>query len=579
MVGNSLSRQSTLTSSLLVMAGLSVGVNLLLLIPAIYMLQVFDRVLTSLSLDTLAVLTVGAALGLALLFALDVLRSRLQGLRANHIGDSLLPEAFMRRMTQRSGPSQESARDVAVLRQFLATPALLALLDAPWLLVYVMLIAWIHPWLGVAAGSSAVLMLAVAWANDRATRKVIERLQHEVAAPQRQIEDALRQREAVHAMGMSQAVLARWAQAQLQTMPLQAQVAQRSVAMSALGRTLRQAIQVVMLAVGAYLVIARQATPGVMIAATLLLGRALAPVEQVVANWRLLVEGHLAWRRLMGADAVDEPAPVMPLPQPNGELVAEEVSLTSPDGERRLLHRVSLKLAAGESLAIIGPSGAGKTTLVRLLLGLQPPTSGVVRLDGVDVAHWERGQLGPWVGYVPQDIDLLAGTVAENIARMGTVQHEQVVEAARRARVHQLVLGLPLGYDTPVGAGGHPLSPGQRQRVALARALYGSPRLLLLDEPNANLDGAGELALVEALRELHGHSTVVLVTHRLGLLTNVDRILVLEAGQVARVGPAAEMLHALRGEDRSFAGPLSPGPRQPEAPPRRIIRNDTPAAR
>lgn len=547
----------SLKVALLTLALLSVAVNLLLLIPMVFMLQVFDRVLTSLSVDTLAILLVGTALGLALLFALDMLRSRLQGLTASFIGDSLLPKAFERAVSRTGNRDLTDPRDVATLRQLLASPALLALFDAPWLIFYVALIAAIHPWLGLTAAASAGAMVALAFANDRATRRGIEQLQSAASAPLRQLEQALRQRETVHAMGMANAVLERWAQAQMATMPLHATVARRSVSMSALGRTLRQGIQVLMLAVGAYLVIERQATPGIMIAATLLLGRALAPVEQLVANWRMLVEGRMAWRRLSQAQAspaVD--AQHMQLPRPLGRLEADNLSLTSPGGERELLQQINLKLAPGESVAIIGPSGSGKTTLARLLLGLQQPSTGTVRLDGADISLWPRLRLGPWIGYVPQEVDLLAGTVAENIGRMDNVDAARVVEAAKRAGVHELVLSLPQGYDTPVGAGGHPLSPGQRQRIALARALHGDPCLLVLDEPNSNLDGAGELALAEALRSLRGRSTVVLVTHRLGLLSHVDRIILLEAGKVVQAGPAGDMLRSLRGKGPGDVPPL-----------------------
>jgi PrtD family type I secretion system ABC transporter len=550
-----------LRGALLTLALLSVLVNLLLLVPTVFMLQVFDRVLTSLSIDTLAMLLLGTALGLALLFALDMLRSRLQGLTAGFVGDRFLPAAFARSVAGNGNVGLEDPRDVAAVRQLLASPALLAMFDTPWLLVYVTLIAAINPWLGLTAAVSAMAMLTLAFVNDLATRAGIEKLQSEASAPLRQLEQALRQREAVHAMGMSNAVLERWAQAQMATLPLQATVARRSVSMGALGRTLRQAIQVMMLAVGAYLVITRQATPGIMIAATLLLGRALAPVEQLVSSWRMLVEGWLAWRRIARLpSSLETTAEPMSLPRPVGHLIADHLSLISPGGERKLLQEISLNLSPGESVAIIGPSGSGKTTLARLLLGLQRPSTGVVRIDGTDIASWPRHRLGSWIGYVPQEVDLLPGTVAENIGRMGSVDPQQVIEAAKRARVHELVLSLPQGYDTPVGAGGHPLSPGQRQRIALARALHGGPCLLVLDEPNANLDGAGELALADVLHELRGRSTVVLITHRLGLLSSVDSIVLLEAGKVARAGSREEMLRSLRSKDSAdkVAAPITP---------------------
>jgi ABC-type protease/lipase transport system fused ATPase/permease subunit len=284
-----------------------------------------------------------------------------------------------------------------------------------------------------------------------------------------------------------------------------------------------------------------------MVATTILLGRALAPVEQVVASWRVLAEGRLALRRLRDlCGAAESQPPRMSLPAPVGRLRAEGLVYRPPGSERVVLGGVSLALDAGESLAVIGASGAGKSTLVRLLSGLWKPSAGVVRLDHADLAQWPREELGPFLGYVPQDVELFAGSVAENIARLGEVDAEQVVRAAQRAGVHEMILALPDGYDTAIEPASALLSPGQRQRIALARALYGEPRLLILDEPNSNLDGAGEAALAEALRALQGRVTVIVVTHRTTLIQHVDKMLVLEAGRAKHFGATAEVLQALK---------------------------------
>jgi ATP-binding cassette subfamily C exporter for protease/lipase/ATP-binding cassette subfamily C protein EexD len=329
---------------------------------------------------------------------------------------------------------------------------------------------------------------------------------------------------------------------------LQTSASRSSVAFTSLTRFVRQAIQIFMLALGAYLVLTDHATAGVMIATTVLLGRAVQPVEQLVGSWRMLTDARAAYRRLreLSEDFDDQP-PRLRMPRPEGRLVVDNVSFRAPVTEKPILFNVAFKLEPGEALAIIGPSAAGKSTLARLLTGVWPATTGAVRLDAADVAYWPRPDLGPWIGYVPQDVELFDGTVAENIARLGTVDPEAVVAAAKLANTHELVLSLPKGYDTQVGEQGSRLSPGQRQRIALARALYGGPRFIVLDEPNSNLDGAGEIALADALRRLRKDGvTSVVVTHRPSLIAHVDKILVLENGRVQQFGPASEVMKPMQ---------------------------------
>lgn len=530
--------------------GLSLCVNLLALAPAVFMLQVFDRVLSSRSGATLLALLVGVAVALGLALALDHLRSRLQGVIGNLAADALAPAVARAVVAQRARgvgePSGAALHDVGTLRGVFSAQGLLALFDAPWAVIYVGVIALAHPLLGAAAGAAALLMLALALLNDRLTRRPIEAVQRASADAARYLEASLSHAEVVHALGMTDALIARWRDKNTEAAALQRAAAGRSVALAALIRMLRQAVQVLMLAAGAWLVITAQASPGVMIACTVLLGRALAPVEQVVGSWKLLAEGRAAWRRL-GAllDAAAAAPARMALPAPLGQLSAHQLVYRAPSSERLLVAGVSLELDPGESLAIVGPSGAGKSTLVRLLTGAWQPNAGTVRLDGCDLALWPRPALGPSIGYVPQDVELFPGTVAQNIARLQTVDAAAVVRAAQRARVHEMILGLEAGYDTVVDPSGSRLSPGQRQRIALARALYGDPRLVVLDEPNANLDGAGEQALAEALRELRGQATVVVVTHRSTLTREVDKMLVLEAGRAAHFGPVAQVMQAL----------------------------------
>jgi PrtD family type I secretion system ABC transporter len=533
-------------------AAFSCTVNLLLLAPALFMLQVFDRVLAGGSRETLAMLLLGVAVALAIVCVMDQLRSQLQGLTGHIVHDALAPRVavlFLRSRARADGAGAmtDPLRDVAALRTLFASQALLALFDAPWMLVYVAVIMLAHPLLGAAAAVAACLMLALAVANDRLTRRGLEAAREPALGSRRHLDNAMLNAEVVQTLGMAPAVLAHWETLNGHAVDAQRPAATRGAAMAAVTRTLRQAIQVVMLALGAWLVITHAATPGVMIATTVLLGRALAPVEQIVGSWRVLADARGAWsrlRRLLESDAAA--AEPMPLPAPTGAVSVENISWRTPGEGRMVLAGLSFRLEAGESLAIVGPSAAGKSTLVRLLTGLWSPSAGTVRLDGAEVTQWSRERLGPHIGYLPQDVELFAGTVADNIARLGPTNPDAVVEAARRARVHDLILQLPQGYDTPIDPHGTLLSPGQRQRIALARALYGDPKLVVLDEPNANLDGAGEAALSDALQSLRGRATVIVVTHRTTLTQRIDKMLVLDGGRVQRFGPAADVLQALR---------------------------------
>jgi PrtD family type I secretion system ABC transporter len=541
-------------------AGLSFFVNLLLLVPALFMLQVFDRVLASQSGETLLVLMIGVAIALTLLLALDYLRARLQGVAGNIVAESLSPavtKIVVAQGARRSGRgNSESLRDVSSLRALFSAQGLLAIFDAPWALVYVAVIWLAHPVLGMAAAGAAVVMLALALVNDFVTRREIEALQKAAAGATRYLEASLHNAEVAQTLGMSDSLIARWRRKNAEVTALQQPTATKTVAMAALTRVVRQAVQVLMMALGAYLVISGEASSGVMIATTTLLGRALAPIELIVGSWRILAEGRAAFRRLGDLLDAEQAQPQrMALPPPRGALLAENLTFRAPQGERLLIAGVSLQLVAGESLAIIGASGAGKSTLVRLLTGVWKPSAGVVRLDQAELSQWPREDLGPWLGYVPQDVELFPGTVAENIARLGEVEPEKVVRAAQRAHVHELILSLPEGYDTMFDPTSALVSPGQRQRIALARALYGEPKLVILDEPNSNLDGAGELALAEALKELRGQATVVVVTHRATLIQHVDKMLVLDCGRVQHYGTTADVMNAMQPKAQPAAHP------------------------
>ena len=528
-------------------AGLfSLAINLLLLVPPLYMLQVFDRVLASRSGETLLVLTIAAVTALVIMALLEVLRARLLAAAGAALDQSLGPRVLDGLLAQTArlsgGAYLNGLRDVNTLRSFLGGAGLTALFDAPWLPVFLLVIFLFHPVLGIVALVGGVAMVSLAVLNERLTRAPIARSQAEARRAGRFIDANVRNAEVVSALGMLPAVTQHWARLNDAALAEQMRASRIGGAFTGWTKFARQFIQISMLATGAFLVVAQDATAGVMIATTILLGRALAPVEALVAGWRSLVEARNAWRRLselLGASPRAEGR--TELPAPAGQVELEGVAFRLAD--KVILRGVSFKLAAGEALGLIGPSASGKSTLARLIVGVWKAGGGVVRLDGADVAAWPREKLGPHLGYLPQDVELFGGTVSENIARMGTPDAAEVVRAAQRAHVHDLILRLPKGYDTEIGENGQSLSPGQRQRIGLARALYGNPRLVVLDEPNANLDHEGEEALQRALEALKADRvTVVVIAHRPSLLRSVDKMLVLNDGAVASFGPRAEVM-------------------------------------
>jgi len=532
----------------LVFAGLfSLAINLLLLAPPIYMLQIFDRVLTSRSNETLVVLTLAVALALLTMAALDVVRAYLlAGLGATLdrlLGPKVLGGLIEEAARRGTREHASALRDVQCLRSFFGGAGILALFDTPWLPIFLLVITLFHPLMGALALAGAIIMLTLAFINERTTRKPLEHAQTEARRAGRYIDAAVRNAEVVSALGMLPALASRWTRLNEQALAEQRRATRYGAALSSSSKFMRQFIQSAMLALGAYIVIDQQVTPGVMMAATILLGRALAPVEQLVAGWRVMVEARAAWRRLDALFSSEVEQTATELPAPQGRLRAENVVFGVRSLPRPIIRGASFELVPGESLGIVGPSASGKSSLARLIIGVWRPSAGTMRLDGADISTWPREHLGAHIGYLPQDVELFPGTVTQNIARLGEPDAAAVIRAAQRAHVHELILRLPNGYDTELGESGGALSPGQRQRIALARALYGDPRLVVLDEPNANLDLEGNEALIATLRLLkQEHVTTVVVAHRPSLLTSVDKVLVMRDGAIEAFGPRSEVL-------------------------------------
>jgi len=542
----------------------SLVLNLALLMPSIYMMQVFDRVFSSRSVETLMMLSVLALLALALGYCMDVVRARALSWSGRALDRRLSSAALASVLREAAGVAgrvnNDVLRDIAQLRAFLSGSGIHALFDAPWLPIYVLVIGLMHPLLGLVAALGACALIALGVLNERFMRGRAERSLRFSRDTTRHAEALTRNAEVIIGMGMTPAAIRTWEVRHDQLLDAQAKLSAGSSRLSAFARITRQGLQIVMLAVGAWLVVDAHASPGIMVAATILLGRALQPVEQLIAGWKVLVEARGAWQRLSERPAMPRALGVLELPAPTGRLELERVSFSPVPLRPALIKGVAFTLEAGESLGVIGPSASGKTTLIRLILGIWKPQAGVIRLDSADIARWDRDALGEHIGYLPQDVELFGGTVAENIARLGPVDSEQVVAAARLAHAHEMILRLPDGYETQIGDAGAILSGGQRQRIAFARALYGNPRLVVLDEPNANLDAQGETALAAAIGELKTRGvTTIMVGHRPALMSQLDKLAVLKDGALEAFGSSAAILPRMRSvAPASNRSPLMP---------------------
>ncbi|WP_458526485.1 type I secretion system permease/ATPase [Onishia taeanensis] len=526
----------------------------MMLAPALYMLQVYDRVIASGSRETLWMLTLLVVFLFGVMGALEWVRSRVLVRLGNRLDmqlhTSLHARLFWQDLYLSGRQGAWPLDDLATLRQTLAGGGLLIFFDALWVPVYLLVLTLFHPWFGAFAAGAGTLLLVLVVISEKATRGLLNQASRDQAEARDLTVSNLRNAEVLHAMGMLPGIRERWARRHRHYLSQQSLASDRAGLLYGLTRTLRLTCQSLILGLGAWLVLDDQLTPGMMVAGSLLMGRALAPIDQAIGSWKSVVAARAAYQRL-AALFRDTPASPsrMALPAPQGALVVKEMAAGPPGHHRPSIRGISIAIDAGEHVGIIGASAAGKSTLARVLLGIWPAGQGSVRLDGADITQWPREALGPHLGYLPQDIELFDGTVSENIARFGEGEADKVVAAARRAGVHEMILHLPEGYDTLLSSSGGGLSAGQRQRIGLARALYGHPVLVILDEPNANLDHQGEQSLAEAMRALKRDGvTLLVISHRTGVLKEVDTLLLLEQGKVRLFGPRARVLASMAGE-------------------------------
>lgn len=526
-------------------------INLLLLVPALYMLQVYDRVLASRNETTLLMLTLIVLGAYLFMSALEFVRSfvliRVGAKLDMTMNKRIYTAAFEQNLKRAGGNAGQALQDLTAIRQFLTGQGLFAFFDAPWFPIYLTVIFLFNPLLGLFALIGTAVLVVLAFVNEAVSKKPLEDANAMAVASSNLATNNLRNAEVIAAMGMLPNLISRWFKLHGRFLQLQAEASEKTGTIGAITKFVRVSLQSLILGLGALLVLDGKITPGMMIVAAILMGRALSPVEQLIGIWKSWSSTRSAYQRLnelLEANPAREAG--MSLPKPLGRVSLEAVTAVPPGSTVAVLKNLSFAIDPGDVLGIIGPSGAGKSTLARLLVGIWPAAMGEVRLDGADVYQWNKDELGPHMGYLPQDIELFAGTVSENIARFGEIDSEKVILAAKRAGVHDMILQFPQGYDTLLGDGGAGLSGGQKQRLGLARAMYGDPSLIVLDEPNSNLDEMGEQALIAAIKDLHSRGkTIVMISHRSSVLRATNKLLLLREGKAQLFGPSDQVLTRL----------------------------------
>lgn len=542
-------------SSFISVGFFSLFINALMLVPTFYMLQVYGRVVTSGSISTLVMLTIIMTVLMITMGALELVRSRIM-VRVSSKLDILLSRDLYRASFKRaldSGGMDSSAQalnDLTGLRQFMTGNGLFAFFDAPWLPIYIAVMFMFHPWYGWMAIVCAIILVIFAILNEKMTGSTLAAANKENIAASLYTNKNLRNAEVIESMGMLNTLIDRWAQRQKKVLTLQSIASDKGGLMSNISKTFRMLVQSLILGLGAYLAVNHEISAGLVIAGSVLLGRALAPLDLIIGSWKGFISARSQYARLNEILDKQKSEPErMSLPAPEGHVLVENLIVSAPGGKTPIIKGISFSVPAGQVVGIIGPSASGKSTLARALMGIWSPQHGVVRLDGADIANWDKNELGPHVGYLPQDIELFEGSISENIARFSNIDPESVIRAARVAGVHEMILLLPEGYDTVIGSDGVNLSGGQRQRIGLARAIYGAPRLIILDEPNSNLDETGEQALAQAIMHMKASgSTIFVITHRTTILSQLDRLIVMSAGGISMYGPREQVMAELNAQ-------------------------------
>ncbi len=526
-------------------------INLMMLAPSLYMLQVYDRVLSSRNETTLLLITIMIVAAFVIMSALEFVRSfvliRIASQLDMKLNQRVYTAAFEQNLKRSGGNAGQALQDLTTVRQFLSGNALFAFFDAPWFPIYLLIIFLVHPYLGIFALCGTFIHMSLAIWNEKATKKPLAEANSMAVNASNLATNNLRNAEVIEAMGMLPNFTKRWFGLHAKFLNLQAEASEKAGIIAAATKFVRVTLQSVILGFAALLVLNGDITAGMMIVCSILMGRVLNPVEQLIGVWRSWSGTKSAYNRLNEL-LVANPQRVtgMSLPKPIGMLSVEGVTAIPPGASKPALSNLTFAISPGDVLGVVGPSGAGKSTLARVVVGIWPTVAGKVRLDGADIFQWNKAELGPSVGYLPQDVELFGGTVSENIARFGEVDPEKVVMAAKRAGVHEMILYFPKGYDTPLGDGGAGLSGGQKQRLGLARAMYDDPSFIVLDEPNSNLDEVGEQALIAAIQDLRQRGkTIVMITHRASTLAVTNKLLVLKDGVAQMFGMTREVLENL----------------------------------
>ncbi len=526
-------------------------INLMMLVPSLYMLQVYDRVLTSRNETTLLLITIMIVAAFVIMSALEFVRSfvliRVASQLDMKLNQRVYTASFEQNLKRSGGNAGQALQDLTTVRQFLSGNALFAFFDAPWFPIYLIIIFLIHPYLGIFALCGTFIHMGLAIWNEKATKKPLGEANAMAVNASNLATNNLRNAEVIEAMGMLPNFTKRWFGLHAKFLNLQAEASEKAGIIAAATKFVRVTLQSLILGFAALLVLDGKITPGMMIVCTILMGRTLNPVEQLIGVWRSWNGTKSAYGRLNEL-LVANPQRLtgMSLPKPIGMLSVEGVTAIPPGANKPALNNLTFSISPGDVLGVVGPSGAGKSTLARVIVGIWPSIAGKVRLDGADIYQWNKAELGPSVGYLPQDVELFGGTVSENIARFGEVDSEKVVTAAKRAGVHEMILYFPKGYDSPLGDGGAGLSGGQKQRLGLARAMYDDPSFIVLDEPNSNLDEVGEQALIAAIQDLRQRGkTIVMITHRASTLAVTNKLLVLKDGVSQMFGMTIDVLENL----------------------------------